>query len=186
MSTSPRSLAGGGLARQTSASSVFSSSHSQSAARHEVHQHTRVADASKLDHLLRLPRRTPSVRSALERTAASAVAAADGGGGGELDADAVLQRLFADPGYALELKKNQLRSLAATSAASASASASAAAPAAAAAAAEEKHVEAFHVANDKVGSIIGHGGATIKDIQQRAGVHVKVQVSKSGARARVC
>jgi UDP-N-acetylglucosamine acyltransferase len=38
-----------------------------------VHQHTRVADASKLDHLLRLPRRTPSVRSALERTAASAV-----------------------------------------------------------------------------------------------------------------
>ena len=100
MSTSPRSLAGGGLARQTSASSVFSSSHSQSAARHEVHQHTRVADASKLDHLLRLPRRTPSVRSALERTAASAVVAADGGGGGgggggELDADAVLQRLFA-------------------------------------------------------------------------------------------
>ena len=93
MSTSPRSQApGAGLARMNSAASVFSSSHSLSAARHEVHNHTRVADASKLDQLLRLPRRTPSVRSALERTASATTAA---GSGGELDADAVLQRLFA-------------------------------------------------------------------------------------------
>ena len=92
MSTSPRSLApsgggggggGGGLARASSfsassvggfarggggAASVVSSA-ALSQARHEHFQHTRVAEPSKLDNLLRLPRRTPSVRSVLERAA---------------------------------------------------------------------------------------------------------------------
>jgi hypothetical protein len=95
MSTSsPRSYAPGGPPRlnNSSGASVISAS-ALSAARHDVHQHTRVADASKLDQLLRLPRRTPSVRSALERTAAGG--GGGGGSGGEVDADAVLQRLFA-------------------------------------------------------------------------------------------
>ena len=107
MSTSPRSLApsatgggGGGLARASSfsassvggfarggggAASVVSSA-ALSQARHEHFQHTRVAEPSKLDNLLRLPRRTPSVRSVLERAAGQQ--APEG-------AEAVLQRLFA-------------------------------------------------------------------------------------------
>ena len=95
----------------------------------------------------------------------------------------VLLRIFADREAILEIKRNQMRATvnssnnsnntntngsesAPNTSSSSSESAETATP---------KHVEAFHIPSSSVGSVIGRGGETIRDIQSKSGAHVKIQ-----------
>ena len=96
----------------------------------------------------------------------------------------VLLRIFSDQDAVLEIKRKQMRATvsnnnnesssssnngaepAPTTSSSSSESAESATP---------KHVEAFHIPSSSVGSVIGRGGETIRDIQQKSGAHVKIQ-----------
>jgi rRNA processing protein Krr1/Pno1 len=88
----------------------------------------------------------------------------------------VLLRIFADQDVILEIKKKQMRATVNSgSDAAPSTTFSSNSNSESAESSTPKYIEAFHIPSGAVGSVIGRGGETIREIQQKSGAHVKIQ-----------